>query len=329
MTSGWAWPSHIAYRDPCDNVINDSTPSPATVVFRLCNFVTGQWDLLPDHQAELHHQILDTSWPHSSGRIDLIGYASKLLYAQNNPQSNDQLSMNRYEAVKNYLSTGLPPGLQINYCEGEGASQSQQGSLDAGFFRAVEVRLYAASYQKPPLNKKRQPIPHHAYPSNRFRFDPIQSQSGSILVGQDDSLLFKITDLTNGQSRYFRYAGLGVGLSPIPYGKCTGWNSPNHIEFETAIAIRNLAEFATFGATASLDQAGVGGSTPWGSAGPSGLRFSFTPEAYLRRGIFKDFSFSFGFSKGIGISAGVSRTQGSVTVMPPDFVPGPPGTPWG
>jgi hypothetical protein len=68
----------INYQDPCPDVINDPAPTPASMAFRLCNFVTGHSELRPAHYTELQSQILDASWPHSTGWIDIVGFASKL-----------------------------------------------------------------------------------------------------------------------------------------------------------------------------------------------------------------------------------------------------------
>jgi hypothetical protein len=309
----------IPYSDPCDDVIDDPEPQPAAVVFRLCNFVTGKSDLLPRHMQELQSKILDTSWPHSTGWIDIVGYASRQQYAHN-PQGNLELSAARCERVKSYLGSALPHGFWLNVTYGAGDSPAQGASLDAGFFRTVSVRLFSQHYSKPPYTKIPQPIPQPwQSASNLFMFEAISIHSASIEFVQSDELLFKLTDMTNFQSRYFIYGKHGLALGPTiswpPVSKSSGTDSNDRPMISTPLALRDLespmAELSQIGAGVSL-----GSGLSWGK-----LRLEFKPQGFLRRGTFHSVVAVFSFSKGVGLGGGVSGTKGSVTIMPVGWVP--------
>ena len=319
----------ISKKDPCDPVIPDSDPTPAALAIRLCNFATGSSALLPEHRVGLQHNIVDAHWRSHSGWIDIVGFASRRR-ADHDSQANLKLSQERCAAVKAYLAPALPQGFRFNVIEGEGDAQSQDDPTgNAGFFRAVLVRLFAQQYRKVyPGHDHSRSRPTHAplTASNEFIFEPVSINSGCIGFAQMDELLFRLTDVTNGQSRYFLYRGTGGTLSVPPAGKSAGWDSADRPHISTPFAIRNLADFESSGPhEASLGQIGASVSTPWGNVGPSGLTFEFAPKAFFKRGILKHFTFSFGFSKGLGASAGLAGTEGSVTIKSETFVPPPPG----
>jgi hypothetical protein len=321
--------------DPCNAVIDDPAPSPATVAFRLCNFDTGKAELLADHRVELHRQILDTYWPHSTGSIDLTGFASKLKYAHDpKGEGNRNLSADRCAAVQKYLEGGLPRGFRFNPLDPEGDKWSQAASLDAGFYRAVLVQLNAYGY-RPPLVKKSGPIPRPPHPmlsaSNHFRIEPAKLITTSLDLGYVDKLLFKITDLTNGESRYFLYAGVGLGLAlsfPPGAGKSASWGSADHSDIWTTFPIRDLAAFESDSLVpgeAGLTQGGLSGSTG-GPTPPSFTFFKFLPKIFKSRGIYESISLKFSFSNGIASpSVGGSGSGGTVVAKRAGFDPGPPG----
>lgn len=317
----------IQYKDPCPDVMDDGGPAPAAVAFRLCNFATGKPDLLAAHYVELKSQILDASWPHSNGWIDIVGFASKLGYAHN-PQGNLQLSRARCAAVQAYLAGHLPRGFRFNVIEGEGDTQSQAGSLDAGFYRAVEVRLFAQSYRPANPTKKHQPIPRHPHqtPSNLFVFQAIEV--GSVGMGpwvvtkQADQFDFKLTDTTNGKSRYFRFSGDGLsgGLSLLPISLSSAWDSPERPVIATPMPIRDFADFQTTSASLTLTP---GVSAPGASYSPLPNYFQFLPDAYDRRGIHNRVDLKFSFSQGKSNAVGASKTSGFVIMLPESYRPKP------
>src|ERR1700733_6924117 len=265
----------MSYSDPCEDVIDDSEPQPAAVVFRMCNFATGNSALLPSHMKELQDKILDTSWPHCSGWIDIVGYASKLQYAHN-PQGNYDLSVARWESVKSYLGSALPRGFRFNVIQGEGDGPAKGASADAGFFRAVLVRLFAQLYSPPPRIKTRQPIPQpQPSASNQFMFEAVSIYSAGIEFAQSDELLFKLTDMTNHQSRYFRYGvAYGPNLSWPPVSKSSASDSKERPIISTPFALRDLSDFES--PDAELGQISDGKSF-------SKLRLGFKPNGFLRR----------------------------------------------
>jgi hypothetical protein len=314
----------IPYSDPCDDVIDDSEPQPAAVVFRLCNFVTGEPDLLPRHMQELRSKILDTSWPHSTGYIDIVGYSSRLQYAHD-PEGNDKLSLARCERVKSFIGSALPHGFRLNVTYGAGDLPAQGASLNAGYFRAVLVRLFAQHFSKPPYTKIPQPIlrPQQSA-SNLFMFEAISIHSASIAFAQSDELLFKLTDMTNFESRYFIYGrhglALGATISWPPVSKSSGTDSSERPQISTSFALRDLADFESPMAELSQIGAGVsmGSGLSWGK-----LRLEFKPHGFLRRGTFHSVVVVFSFSKGVALGGGVSGTKGSVQIMPVGWVPSP------
>jgi len=134
-----------------DDVIPFQTRQ-STVAARLCNFETGQADLLNSHRAWLDANVKPAVLASPNPWVDLWGYASHL----GDHASNQRLSFRRCEAVKRWVAgytpkVTFPADNEIGY----GDSRSTGGRTDNdGYWRSVEVYVYA---QRP--NPRPVPVP--------------------------------------------------------------------------------------------------------------------------------------------------------------------------
>jgi hypothetical protein len=323
----------IPFQNPCDDVIPDPDPAPAALCLRLCNFKTGDAELLDNHTEALDQEILKPHWRSQDGKIHIVGYASKLKYAHS-PEGNQMLSEDRCNSVMEYLEPHMPAGFEIKVVDPEGDSESQDDPTgNAGFYRAVLVKLFAKGYTKV-YPKEPHPIPRHHLepPSNLFMFVPVKITSGGPsldVVGlQWDSLLFKLVDVNTGQSRYFTYSNT---LSPPGFsaGKSSfissGWESPDRPIISTKVSFKDFVDFTTIGdpTNATLSQGSIGVSNPAGvTTSVSGMELMFRPRGYISRGFSDWITVRFSFSKGKGGGAAASNSNGSITVHPEDYDPG-------
>jgi hypothetical protein len=293
----------------------DAEPSPAKVILRLCNFVTGSAALQGTHQSELHGRIIAAAWPHDSGFIDIVGFASKL----GDNKRNHTLSVARCSSVKRFLGPSLDSlgqRFRFNVVMGKGEEDSQNDPTgNNGFFRAVVVKLFAQGQYKyePP---KVVPKPKLTEPAFHFEFKAIQVSSANIKVGQADFVEFSIRDVKNSRIRHFQYIG-GGGNIPTPgppVGVGVGRNS-NVVGFSTDIAVNDFEDFAGSGTLRQESGASLGNKSVGGEC-----KLSWTPAAYERRGIDKKITVHFSTSKGFGFGGG-SGSTGQIIALPANHRP--------
>lgn len=188
-----------------DNVmtVTQDQPKPRAAA-RLCNFKTGQADLLQDHKDWIDKTVgpiitsLQGTW------VDLIGYASKL----GNAESNKALSGRRVDAVRDYIATwkkGI--NFQKEVALGEEQSMGDESNND-GYFRAVEVYVYG--FAPPPLRprvEKKNPT------LKKFFIRPVSAVSIGIGPAGADAVAFDIGEPAKRKWRRFIYTGASMNIS--------------------------------------------------------------------------------------------------------------------
>ena len=188
-----------------DNVmtVTQDQPKPRAAG-RLCNFKTGQADLLQDHKDWIDKTVgpiitsLQGTW------VDLIGYASKL----GNAKSNKALSGRRVDAVRDYIATwkkGI--NFQKEVALGEEQSMGDESNND-GYFRAVEVYVYG--FAPPPLRprvEKKNPT------LKKFFIRPVSAVSIGIGPAGVDAVAFDIGEPAKRKWRRFIYTGASMNIS--------------------------------------------------------------------------------------------------------------------
>lgn len=170
---------------------------------RLCNFVTNDSKLLTSHIQYLDTEVATVIKDMIGPWVDLFGYASR----RGNPAFNTVLSNQRLKAVKDRIATYAP---NVNFQQQTGYGDSESGpdaSDNSGYYRAVEVLVYAT---KPPPRPK--PVAPKPIESTKFEIRVVGGGSASI-VGQADNFFFQITDLTRKKTCFFFYTGVGIGIS--------------------------------------------------------------------------------------------------------------------
>lgn len=132
------------------SVVEFRAAGPETPRARLCEFGTGKFSLLANHQAWLWHNVVPLLKGSQPVYIRLWGYASKL----GPDAANRRLSERRANAVKDYLQRAA--GRSLDHVEvgayGETRSSGPEND-NSGLFRAVDVYIY-----QPPLPPAR-PLP--------------------------------------------------------------------------------------------------------------------------------------------------------------------------
>lgn len=183
--------------------VTQDEPKPRAAA-RLCNFKTGQADLLEDHKAWIDRTVgpiitsLQGTW------VDLIGYASKL----GNPKSNKALSERRVDAVHAYIAT-WKKGINFQKETGLGEEQSLgEETNDDGYFRAVEVYVYG--FAPPPLRPR---LPPAKRVGQDFAIRPVSALSIGIGAAGADAVAFDIGEPAKAKWRRFIYAGASANVS--------------------------------------------------------------------------------------------------------------------
>ncbi len=303
----------------CEDVLYDPSPAPAKAGLRLCNFPTGSSQLLPKHYDALYGRIVAAAWQRQWGWIDIIGYASRLRYA-NNEGGNLQLSRQRCESVISYMDAPLKllgQRFRFNVSDGRGDTASQADAVaDDGFRRAVEVRLFAdGDYHWNPVPPLRQGYAIAA--SHQFEFQAVESASVQGWLFEANCMFFAIHDMLNHRIRYFAYKGVGASV-PVPklpaVGASHGWGSPA-IPFTTAVPFLDLSEFEG-GATLRGDTGLTFGSTSIDGE----LTLEMSPKGYADRGIKTPVSVTFSFSHGLGVNL-QDVSHGTVELLSESFRP--------
>jgi hypothetical protein len=171
---------------------------------RLCNFSTGQADLLADHKDWIDKTVGPVITNMHGTWVDLIGYASKL----GNADANKRLSERRLEAVRDYISTwkkGI--NFQKESALGEEQSLGDESNND-GYFRAVEVYVYG--FAPPPLRPR---IEKRKAPRQSFAIRVVSAVSVGIGPAGADAVAFDIGEPRKGKWRRFWYTGASMNVS--------------------------------------------------------------------------------------------------------------------
>lgn len=191
----------------------------ATIAGRLCNFVTGQHKLLPSHIRWLDQNVIPTIRNSPNPWVDVFGYASRL----GDYGANKRLSFRRCEAVAQYIQRAIP---NVSFPQefGFGESKSTGGVNDNdGFWRSVEIYVYAAGKPLQPKPKPPSPVILDDWYVTAFSG---RSESVVVMLGYSamtGNITFQRADGTkyNGAIGLF---GLSTGLSLDP-GKLPGMAS--------------------------------------------------------------------------------------------------------
>jgi hypothetical protein len=198
-----------------DNVmpITQDVPRPRAAA-RLCNFKTGFAELLEDHKRWIDETVGRTIVSMPGAWVDLIGYASKL----GNADSNKALSARRVNAVRDYIATWKKDtNFQQQVALGEEQSTGDE-SNDDGYFRAVEVYVYA--FAPPPLAPRvEKPKPT----VKKFFIRPVSALSVGVGPAGADAVAFDIGEPAKRKWRRFIYTGVSMniqikipGISSLP-----------------------------------------------------------------------------------------------------------------
>jgi hypothetical protein len=216
------------------------TGTNAKIAARLCNFPTGKSNMLASHRAFLDKEVAPVIRGMQGPWVDMFGYASRLGSAS----FNQQLSEQRIAEIRKHIATYAK---NVNFQIQTGFGESQSGPKetdDSGYYRAVEVYVYAS---KPPAPKPPKPVVTAA---TKFEIRVVGGGSASI-IAQADNYFFQIVDIVRQQTAFFFYTGGGVGISipkiPGP-GSVTKTGPPT--PFDTTLP----AELYMFNSKAQLYQ---------------------------------------------------------------------------
>jgi hypothetical protein len=183
--------------------ITQDEPKPRAAS-RLCNFPTGQADLLQDHKGWIDGTVGPIITNMQGTWVDLVGYASKL----GNAAANQRLSERRVEAVRNYIST-WKKGINFQKEIGRGEEDSLGDETnDDGYFRAVEV--YVFGFAPPPLRPRieaKKPV------RQRFAIRVVSAVSVGVGPAGADAVAFDIGEPKKGKWRRFWYTGASMNVS--------------------------------------------------------------------------------------------------------------------
>jgi len=216
------------------------TGTSAKIAARLCNFTTGQADLLPAHIDFLDKEVAAVIRGMQGPWVDLFGYASRV----GDAAFNMALSERRINAVKQRISRYAS---QVNFQIQKGLGETESGPNErdnSGYWRAVDVYVYA---HKPPPPK---PVPPVVTAATEFEIRVVGGGSASI-IAQADNYFFQIVDLVRRKTAFFLYTGGGIGVS-IP--KIPGPGSVTKAGPPSKFRTTRPAELYMFNSTASLFQ---------------------------------------------------------------------------
>jgi len=139
-----------------DVIIITGDISNPKIAARLCNFVKGSSTLLHSHILWLEANVAPIVRSQQNSWVNLYGYASK----QGTPESNQILSTNRCQSVRNYVNTfANQVNFKIELAKGESESLGDEDDRDdhVGYWRSVEIFVY--ELQPPPRIRVPQPMP--------------------------------------------------------------------------------------------------------------------------------------------------------------------------
>jgi hypothetical protein len=343
----------------CEDVVDDKNPGPAAALIRLCNFGTGHHDLLDSHKRALQDWVIRPAYDTTHAWIDIVGHASKLGY-RNSQGDNWSLSIARCQAVRDYLQqnffrlfTPHFTAVRTGVAEGEsefhrpgvvmGVGDTQSGAdptsdHNHGFFRAVEVKLYAqgAYTWKDPAPLRRG---YTTAASNRFEFEAVEYASADVSHGAAsvgaNCLIFGIHDLENLRRRYYWFGGGEVGPS-IPVSSIEK-KLPPKVQVASKLmppisfsAEHNSSPKKLTPAVPVVDMEDfVGDGTLTGQPGftfadiiskGGSQTLSWVPKAHKDRGVNTPLEVTFSFSRGFGLSLWSGGT-GSVGLLGASFRP--------
>ncbi|MGA9918172.1 MAG: hypothetical protein WBR17_37085 [Paraburkholderia sp.] len=183
---------------------------------RLCNFVTGQYKLLPSHTKWLDEKVIPLVRNSPNPWVDVFGYASRLGDAQFNKRLSDQ----RCEAVVQYIKAAVP---RVSFPQefGFGESKSSGGVNDNdGFWRSVELYVYAMG--RPPEPRPRPITPEI---TDEWFVTEFAGHTESLVVMLGYSVMTGNITFRRADSLQYRGAiglvGLSLGLS-LDIGKLPG-----------------------------------------------------------------------------------------------------------
>lgn len=322
-----------------DTIIDKSPAEPFAQIIRLCNFAVGKAELLSAHRLELIHQLTSHSFEGSGGEIAVVGYASKLGFADSS-KSNQKLSEDRAWAVKLLIEEHgqkVLHGFKVTVSLGlgdTGLAQKDSTGND-GFFRAVEVKFVIHKNKFNPFPKPNSvpqpPAQPHQKPSKSFMFQAIQVTSGTVsskICGvQGDVMEFAIRDMVNGRTRYYRYFGSSAGAQTpdllkalkifnAPFSFAVG-RASEKVPFFSRLPIVDLSEWE-LGDLPSLSQ------TPGVSADKLGFGyflFRLRPKSAPLLNPRYTVNLVFTTSRGIAMPSLGSHGNGVVVMMDPYYHP--------
>jgi hypothetical protein len=218
-------------------VIDFGDQGPTVPRSRLCDFKTAHSELKPEHKAWLRSNIVPSISRGGPLYLRLWGYASKLGKAE----FNQQLSLQRANAVKRFLEQEARTSLSFVEVGGYGATRSAGAENDNGpVYRAVDVYVYRATSPPPPPQTP-PPLPEH--PSNIYLGLGVKFGGFAAVVGRQtmEARLYSSDQYENQftleTAIWTAGAGLGGGMSlqlVLGFGakqksdfvglKCKGWD---------------------------------------------------------------------------------------------------------
>jgi hypothetical protein len=232
--------------------IQPITGTSAKVAARLCNFPTAQAGLLPAHITFLENEVAPVIRNMQGPWVDLFGYASR----RGDANFNMALSGRRIDSVKERISHY---GKTINFQIQKRFGETESGPIESdnsGYWRAVEVYVYAQKPQRPP--------PPQLITSTQFEIRVVGGGSASALI-QADNYFFQIVDLVRRQTAFYFYTGVGLGVSipklPGP-GSVTKMGPPTKFRTTRSVELYqfNSRAFLVQDPGATIGSASIGGT---------------------------------------------------------------------